>query len=280
MANAWLRQAKSEADNYKESSTEALTTSWIGNKSGQQGSTFAGKAFNDDAIAFREDSDGGGDSPCPPPLVDTEIGGKHACAVPDVANESVDATNDQLSDEVGMVRAEFGGGDDGTALPCPAPERHFPQLSTAGALAHYMSYSGSPKTIPISQVDATPPQPFEFPKVLAAYNSGAGVYDIHTAHSNAIQTGWRSAEILGRITYSLEGRLSVQSDGQFTFAGDISVLPDTYDFDAGNRDPISETSTFVGNTIPGKPYKIYVTGAFRVIYSSNKDGSISRVCAR
>jgi hypothetical protein len=63
-------------------------------------------------------------------------------------------------------------------------------------------------------------------------------------------------------------------------AGSIGVLSNDYDFDAANRDIISEFSTFIGNQIPGKQYKIHSAGRYGVTYSSNSDGSIRRTCIR
>jgi hypothetical protein len=67
---------------------------------------------------------------------------------------------------------------------------------------------------------------------------------------------------LGNITLRLRGVFKLQSDGNWTFHGRLTALPDLYNFNrATHRSRLGETLTTIGRNLPGKPYWVNFIGS-------------------
>jgi hypothetical protein len=134
------------------------------------------------------------------------------------------------------------------------------EMSALEGLEHYLGGSGKSADIPFSQIDTSGVTPEQFNKVKDRLSSTKdGAYNISDKLAFPT-TDFNSKALLGNITLQLDGTLTLK-DGSYTFKGNLSALPDKYDFNPStHRTWLGEMSTTVGRSLPGTPYMINIIG--------------------
>ena len=137
----------------------------------------------------------------------------------------------------------------------------FGLFSSPEALLHYIGGSGTPVSVPFSDINTSSVKTSNFNQAKAAIGScKAGTYPIHDVVP--FSTGGDAALYLGFITLKLDGAVTVNCDCSWCFSGTLSAYPDVYDFNRStHRTPAAEFSTVIGSYLPGKPYSINIVGA-------------------
>ena len=169
-------------------------------------------------------------------------------------------------------------------LDCPERDKVH-SLPAQKALELYTDGRGNPAYISIDEIMAEFPLPSSFAAIKELVKAGTKgkssvLHRVQGIHSAAVQTqGWQAA-VLGRITFDLAGTLKVYEFGLVEFVGTIGVIPDIYDFDAGDRGVLAQLSTAAGSLIPGKPYDIITVGRYDVLQQWNKYGTSKNSCKK
>jgi RHS repeat-associated protein len=133
-------------------------------------------------------------------------------------------------------------------------------LTSVGALAHYLSGSGTPLDMRFNEINTTAMKPINFSQVLSELVHGGCDRTINIDETKIFATSGDAALFLGSIALRLQGTLTI-SNGTWAFMGNLSASPDKYDFNASNhRTYAGEFSTTVGRYLPGTPYRINVNG--------------------
>jgi hypothetical protein len=133
------------------------------------------------------------------------------------------------------------------------------------ALGHYITGSRSPIQYPFANIDTSSIQPSKFTAVSKAIATGIpGQYSIN-ANLGYSTSDFSSAAFVGRIVLNLQGILTVNPDGSYSFEGTLGALPDRYQFySSTSRTALGEVSTRFGELLPGTPFTAYITGRKRI----------------
>lgn len=124
-------------------------------------------------------------------------------------------------------------------------------------LKHYMKGSRAPLDASFDELGAEGVRAEAFPGFKKLVGSGLenGTYSV--SDKRGWQTTSTNAKLAyGRVVLQLDGNLTV-SQGQYSFSGRVTALPDLYDFDPqpwGVRSIPGEVSTEAGARLPGKPF--------------------------
>lgn len=132
--------------------------------------------------------------------------------------------------------------------------------TTLNGLTHYIAGSGTPLDLQFSEINTPNVNATYFPQVQDLLNSGqSGQYIIDTRMP---YTTSNTFEILGNITLRLQGTLTIDESGSWSFNGTLKSFNDVYDFNwSTHRIWWAELLTRAGGLLPGKPYDIDINGA-------------------
>jgi hypothetical protein len=134
-------------------------------------------------------------------------------------------------------------------------------LTSVSCLKHYRSGSGARSAANFSDLGADQVSPLDFKDLRdqLTFHSAPGTYTINGVRGH--QTDSIDAQLAyGRVVLQLQGTLTIAPDRSWSFSGDISALPDYYDFNKSNRGFAAEALTTVGRQINGIPFFIDFRG--------------------
>ncbi len=155
---------------------------------------------------------------------------------------------------------------DATEAPARYPARGVVKLSPTplNLLVHYVNGSQQPVESELRQFDYAPPDLSLSSALKAIAAQPCSVGDQVQVHGSKFAGKARGIDALGigRFVWILDGRYV--SDGTtWRFTGKIAPAPDLYDFNSekpGTREFSQEVLTRIGAQIPGKTFRIEITG--------------------
>jgi RHS repeat-associated protein len=161
----------------------------------------------------------------------------------------------------GGTAAVIGGGKFANGAYQAAFGYIFNCLTSVSCLKHYRSGSGARSAANFSDLGADQVSPLDFKDLRdqLTFHSAPGTDTINGVRGH--QTDSIDAQLAyGRVVLQLQGTLTIAPDRSWSFSGDISALPDYYDFNKSNRGFAAEALTTVGRQINGIPFFIDFQG--------------------
>jgi hypothetical protein len=161
----------------------------------------------------------------------------------------------------GGTAAVIGGGKFGNGAAQAAFGYLFNCLTAVSCFNHYRSGSGARSQANFSDLGADNVSPLDFKGLRDefTFHSEPGTYTINDVRGHQ-STSIDARLAYGRVVLQLQGTLVIAADRSWTFTGDISALPDYYDFNKSNRGFVAETLTTVGRQINGTSFFIDFQG--------------------
>jgi hypothetical protein len=137
-------------------------------------------------------------------------------------------------------------------------------LNSIEALAHYVGNSGTALSMDIADIDLSSATPESFGLVGTATSGRKGCCAPNTYVVNSTRAFTTSGDtwlVLGDITIRLQGMLKLYRSCCWSFTGQLSALPDIYDFNnRPGRSMIGSALVRIGAALPGNPYTINILG--------------------
>jgi len=132
------------------------------------------------------------------------------------------------------------------------------------ALLHFLDGTGTPMSMPFSEVNTSWLTPTDFACVRSFIQDCHWPGSYWVSGTRVIATDRRQQYFLGHITVQLEGWITYLGNCNWTFDGTMWGLDDTYDFNAAMRSRVGEALTSIGRWLfsgSGKPFTISFTGS-------------------
>ena len=162
------------------------------------------------------------------------------------------------------------------AVPNPRPLLMAPRPGLLGApnggdtigpgeaLDHFLDGTGTPMSMPFSEVDTSFLTPLDFDCVWSFIQDCHWPDSYWVSGTRVIATEGRQQYFLGHITVQLDGWITYLGGCNWSFDGTMWAHDDTYDFNAAMRSRVGETLTAIGRWLfsgNGKPFTISFTGS-------------------
>ena len=149
----------------------------------------------------------------------------------------------------------------------------FGELTKQECDDHYRDKTGTPLSLPFSEIDTSSVRPEDFPAVqvyLAVCGKGTHAIRYQSQSDNhPFSTTGGIATVLGDVTLKLEGTLEIRPSGDWTFDGTLKCFDDEYDFRMDYRIP-RDIQTLLGRPWgSGESFWINIHGSKHLTGSGN-----------
>ena len=149
----------------------------------------------------------------------------------------------------------------------------FGELTKEECDDHYCDKTGTPLSLPFSEIDTSSVRPEDFPAVqvyLAVCGKGTHAIRYQSQSDNhPFSTTGAIATVLGDVTLKLEGTLEIRPSGDWTFDGTLKCFDDEYDFRMDSR-ILRDIRTLAGRPWSGgKSFLINIHGSKHLTGSGN-----------
>nr|SAY46179.1 Colicin-M [Serratia marcescens] len=137
---------------------------------------------------------------------------------------------------------------------------------------NYLKADGAPLSLDVTSIGLTFNRDILTPVSFALNNNPPGQYPISGNFGKSVfDDNFFVASLLGRISMTTEGTLTINESGSWSYTGEVRSFNDTFDanFDP-SRGEIAQAATTILSWFPGQPFPIELPGTIPVELSGQR----------